>query len=149
MAKQDDLAFATAFQVEHREMGNLLQRVRHATADGCDWSHDAAREARTAIEALERRLRQHFAQEEEGGYLEQALAAAPRLSRPAAELLRQHPAMLAQASTALSTAREAVSDSTRWSVLKQQVEELMSALVGDERSESAIVQEAFNTGFEH
>jgi hypothetical protein len=149
MIDQEFLAFAAAFQAEHREMGSRLQRVRHALDDGGDWSGDAAQEATMAIEALERYLRQHFAQEEEGGYLEQALVAAPRFSSQAAELVRQHPAMLAQAAAALSTAREAASDAARWPVLQRQVQELVSALVAHEQSESTIVQQALNTGVEH
>jgi ABC-type transporter Mla subunit MlaD len=145
---QEYFTFAKAFQAEHRELGGVLQRLRRALGNGRPWSASAARDASRAIEELQAHLHHHFAQEEEGGYLEQALAAAPRFSGQAAELLKQHPIVLAQVAQAVRTARRATSDATAWPVLKEQVKRLVGSLVAHEKAENSIVQEAFNTGFE-
>ncbi|HWB09686.1 MAG TPA: hemerythrin domain-containing protein [Pirellulales bacterium] len=148
MIEQEYFTFAKAFQAEHRELGSLLQRLRRALGNGRPWSASAARDASRAIEELQTHLRHHFAQEEEGGYLEQALVAAPRFSGQATELLQQHPVMVAQVAEAVRTARRATSDSTAWPVLKEQVKKLLGSLVAHEKAENAIVQQAFNTGVE-
>jgi hypothetical protein len=146
--EQESFTFANAFQAEHRELGWVLQRLGHVLGNGRPWSTSAAREASQAVEELDAHLHHHFAQEEEGGYLEQALVAAPRFSSQAAELLKQHPAILAQVAEVVRTARRAGADATAWPVLKQQVKQLLVSLVAHEKAENAVVQEAFNSGFE-
>ena len=148
MIEQEYFTFAKAFQAEHRELGCLVQRLRHTLGSGRTWSVSAAREARLVIGDLETHLHHHFAQEEEGGYLEQALVAAPRFSRQAGELLKQHPVLLTQVAEAMRAARLATSDATAWPVLKQQVKQLLGLLAAHEKAENALVQEAFNSGFE-
>ena len=105
MIEQEYLAFAAAFQAEHREMRRLVQVLRHALGKPGGWSRESAEAAFEAFEALEAHLKEHFAQEEEGGYLEQALAVAPRYSDEAKHLLKQHGLMTRQVAHAVETAK--------------------------------------------
>lgn len=138
-------AFITAFQAEHREMGNLVQTLRRVFDDAQPWSREVLSEGAEALAGLVKHLRHHFEQEEEGGYLEEALLAAPRFSHEAGVLLAQHAVMMSQAKQTLESARTADSEAT-WSELKAEVRSLIAALIAHESAENRIVRQAFNTG---
>ncbi|HVX63432.1 MAG TPA: hemerythrin domain-containing protein [Pirellulales bacterium] len=148
MIEQEYLAFAAAFQAEHREMRRLVQVLRHAMGKEGGWSKESAQEALKAFEALKAHLKEHFAQEEEGGYLEQALAVAPRYSDEAKLLLKQHGLMTRQVAHAVETARRAVDEPGAWAALAAETRELLQKLVEHETAENRIVQKALNTGIE-
>ena len=137
-------AFIAAFQAEHREMGGLVQTLRHVFDDAQVWSHETLSEGTGALASLTKHLRHHFEQEEEGGYLEEALSAAPRFSQEAAILVAQHPVMLRQANQALEFARS-VDDASAWDKLKNEVKSLIAAMIAHETAENKIVQQALNT----
>lgn len=148
MVGQEALAFAAAFEAEHREMRQLVHRLRDAVNRNRSWSREVAREAVRAVEAMRTHLRHHFAQEEEGGYLEQALAMAPRFSDEAQVLLAQHASMLKRIDEVAEVARGAVEDAELWPQLKLQVKDLLRNLIAHESAENRIVQQAFNVGIE-
>lgn len=148
MIEQEYLAFAAAFQAEHRELRRLVQVLRHALGKEGGWSRELAREALEAFEALKTHLTEHFAQEEEGGYLEQALAVAPRYSDEAKLLLTQHALMTEQVAHVVETAQRALDDANAWTALKAEARELLQKLVEHETAENQIVQQALNTGIE-
>lgn len=148
MIDQEYLAFAAAFQAEHRELRRLLQALRHALAKDRVWSQELAQEAFGIVEALDTHLHGHFSKEEEGGYLEQALAVAPRFSDEAQRLLAQHAVMLAEVKRVLETARRAISVQEAWLQLQAEARELMQKLVEHETAENQIVQQALNSGIE-
>lgn len=137
-------AFIAAFQAEHREMGGLVQTLRRVFDDAQAWSPEALIEGTEALAALTTHLRHHFEQEEEGGYLEEALSAAPRFSQEAALLVAQHPVMLRQANQALEFARS-VDDAAAWQTLKNDVKSLIAAMIAHETAENKIVRQALNT----
>lgn len=148
MIDQEYLAFATAFSAQHREMRRLVQKLRHVLNHERPWSRELAKKAVAAIEALVVHLNEHFAQEEEGGYLEQALAVAPRFSDEAKDLLAQHGMMLQQIGETLQTAKRSVEDPAAWTALRTETRELLRNLVAHETAENKIVQQALNTGIE-
>lgn len=148
MIEQEYLAFAAAFQAQHREMRRLVRALRHALGNDGAWSREAARETLEALEALKEHLKEHFAQEEEGGYLEQALAVAPRYHDEANRLLAQHGLMSKQVAHVVETARRAADDAEAWEPLIAEIRELLKALVEHETAENKIVQQALNSGIE-
>jgi hemerythrin-like domain-containing protein len=149
MIEQEYLAFAAAFQAEHREMRRLVQVLRHALGkEEGGWTRESAHEALEAFEALKAHLKEHFAQEEEGGYLEQALAVAPRYSDEAKLLLKQHGLMTRQVAHAVETAKRALDEPGAWATLETEARELLQKLVEHETAENRIVQKALNTGIE-
>lgn len=125
-------------------MDGLVQTLRRVFDEGHAWSPEALHEGTEALAALTKHLRHHFEQEEEGGYLEEALAAAPRFSHEAAVLVAQHPVMLRQADQALESARSADS-AARWDKLKNEVKSFIAAMIAHETAENKIVQQALNT----
>lgn len=140
-------AFIAAFQAEHREMGTLVQTLRRVFSGAQPWSPESSNEGAEALAALTKHLRHHFEQEEEGGYLEEALSAAPRFSQEAAVLLAQHPVMLQQANQVLELARS-TSDAAAWEKLKNDVKSLIAAMIAHETAENKIVRQALNTELE-
>jgi hypothetical protein len=148
MIDQEYLAFAAAFEAEHREMRQLVQALRHVLGQERPWSRELAHEAAGAIEALCTHLKEHFAQEEEGGYLEQALAVAPRFSDEAKSLLQQHGLMLKKVGQVLETAKRAEETPAAWMPLRMETKDLLQQLVMHEGAENKIVQQALNSGIE-
>lgn len=148
MVGEEALAFAKAFAAEHREMRQLVAALRDAVNRNRPWSREVAREAVQAAEAMREHLHHHFAQEEEGGYLEQALAMAPRFSEEAQVLLAQHALMLEFIDRVVEGAKGAVEDCELWPQLRLQVKDLLRKLSAHEGAENRIVQQAFNAGIE-
>jgi hypothetical protein len=148
MVGEEALAFAAAFEAEHREMRQLVHALRDAVNRNRPWSREVAREAVHAVEAMQTHLRHHFAQEEAGGYLEQALAMAPRFNDEAQVLLAQHASMLKLIDQVDQVAQGAIEDAELWPQVKLQVKELLRKLLAHESAENRIVQQAFNVGIE-
>jgi hypothetical protein len=148
MVGEEALAFAAAFEAEHREMRRLVRGLREAVNRNRPWSREVAQGALRAVEAMRVHLHHHFAQEEAGGYLEQALAMAPRFNDEAQVLLAQHGAMLRYVDEVVEVAQGAVEDAELWPQLKLQVKNLLRQLVAHESAENRIVQQAFNVGIE-
>lgn len=148
MVGGEALAFAAAFEAEHREMRQLVGTLRAAVNRTRPWSPEAARQAAAAVDVMRTHLHHHFAQEEEGGYLEQALAMAPRFSDEAKTLLAQHPLMLKRVGEVAETAQAALEDAELWPQLRLQVKDLLYQLAAHEGAENRIVQQAFNVGIE-
>lgn len=148
MVGEEALAFAAAFEAEHREMRQRVTALRNAVNRNRAWSRETAREAVEAVEAMRTHLHHHFAQEEAGGYLEQALVMAPRFSDEAQVLLAQHPVMLNHIDQVADVAQGALEDAELWPQLRLQVKDLLFKLAAHEGAENRIVQQAFNVGIE-
>ncbi|HJT35582.1 MAG TPA: hemerythrin domain-containing protein [Pirellulales bacterium] len=148
MTDQAYSTFAAAFQAEHHEMSELVQRLRQVLGGNRAWSPQAAREAVEAIASLQAHLKHHFMVEEAGGYLEEALIIAPRFSDLAAKLLAEHPVLLARTSETTALARRAAAEPVLLEALKKQVTELLGNLVAHETAENRIIQQALNSGVE-
>jgi hemerythrin len=139
-------AFISAFGAEHHELQRLVHALGEAVREKVSWNREAAIEVTDLLAELRCHLEHHFAQEEAGGYLEEALTLAPRFSAEAAELLRQHPQMLDKTVSVCKAADRAVNEPAVWAPLKRELTELIKALVAHESAENQIVQRAFNTG---
>jgi hypothetical protein len=148
MTDETQRAYVAAFGAEHHELRHLVQTLHETLRDDCPWSREAATEAIKYLGALNAHLEHHFAQEEAGGYLEEALTIAPRFSAEAAELLRQHPRMLETTRQVRGTAGRAAVEPAVWPHLRRELQELIKGLMAHEFAENKIIQQAFNTGLE-
>jgi hypothetical protein len=146
----DDIhhAFVAAFGAEHQELRRLVQSLHETLGGERPWSREASAESARILGALLAHLKRHFAQEEAGGYLEEALALAPRFTNDAARLLRQHPQLLEATRQTCKTAERAGGEPAVWPQLKDELQSLLKDLMGHEGAENRIVQAAFNTGVE-
>ena len=142
-----NLAYINAFRADHHDLHKLAESVRVAADEQRSWSEEAALELEKALSTLAEHLRCYFGHEEEGGYLEQSMAFAPRFSLKAGELLVEHGVLLQQIDELVEFSR-CVCDAEAWNKLKSDVRSLITALLRHETVENRIVQQAFNSGEE-
>jgi hypothetical protein len=90
-------------------------------------------------------IAQHFAKEEEGGYMTAPLEAAPHLSDRAAALLADHPRLLAEFDRLTTALRACPVTYTRWSDAHRDVQQAIDHLHAHEHRENELWQEAFDT----
>ena len=125
---------------QHRELHDLLVDCRA----GFEGPSGAAAAARDRLTALRDHLARHFAQEEQGGYLEESLTRMPRLSRAVRDVLAEHPRLLADLDGLLErlAARDIAAEA--WRQAGHDFEAFASRLLAHERNENAVVQEGYN-----
>lgn len=128
------MALAKRLAAEHERLHRLLERTDELVQS--DEANIASVQGTVSelITALER----HFAWEEEGGYMSEALQAAPWLFRRAAALRRQH-AMLLRAAEQI---REGTHHAANLELLKSSLERLVRRVRRHEQAEDTLLQEA-------
>ncbi len=131
---------------EHEHLHAVVDRIHAALGRCSDTAVDAAAIAavREQITALRDQLQKHFAQEELGGYLEEALTRAPSLAPQATILQRQHAEFLTLASHMLSDAACCDPPQVTWVRLKADYEQFAKRLKAHESAENRLLQIAFN-----
>jgi ABC-type transporter Mla subunit MlaD len=138
--------FITSLKAEHRELQQMLRQIGDCLAASAASAspRESAVYVEESLQALARHLKHHFEQEEAGGYLEEALAHAPRFGPRASQLLRQHPALLADTTELLDACRTC-RDPESWSRFRMKTGRLLKELAAHEAGENQIIQQAFNT----
>ncbi len=121
---------------QHRELHGQIMAVREAFATG-----PAA--AREALATLRTHLAGHFAQEEGGGFLEESIARMPRLSAAAADVLREHPRLLAELDGVMARLEKPLG-SAGLDRVGRDFEDFCRHLLTHERNENAVVQTGYN-----
>jgi iron-sulfur cluster repair protein YtfE (RIC family) len=128
---------------QHRELHDLLVEGR-ASLSGGTAGPTAVAGARQRLEELRDHLARHFAQEEEGGYLEESLTRMPRLSQAVRDVLADHPALLAELDGLLERLAARDIGSEAWRQAGRDFEAFASHLLAHERNENAVLQEGYN-----
>jgi iron-sulfur cluster repair protein YtfE (RIC family) len=128
---------------QHRELHDLLVEARASLADPAH-GPSAAATARQRLAELREHLEQHFAQEEQGGYLEESLTRMPRLAGAVREVLAEHPALLAALDGLLERLAARDSGGEAWRQAGRDFEAFASRLLAHERNENAVLQEGYN-----
>ena len=92
---------------------------------------------------LGRQIPEHFALEEKGGYLAEALAAAPRYSRKAETLLEQHAGFDREMRLIVEQANAAQNSGPAWRQVHEGFQRLSLELLAHEEAENDILGSAF------
>ncbi len=131
---------------EHEHLHAAVDRIHESLVSYSATAVDAAaiESVRRQIAALREQLQKHFAQEELGGYLEEALTRSPVLAPQASVLQRQHAEFLTLASQMLSDAVCCDPPHVTWERLKSDYELFAKRLKGHEAAENRLLQRAFN-----
>ena len=124
---------------QHRELHDLLVGARAGFEDS-----GGGEAARGRLLTLRDHLARHFAQEEEGGYLEESLTRMPRLSRAVRDVLGEHPRLLAELDGLLERLAARDIGGEAWRQAGRDFEAFASHLLAHERNENAVVQEGYN-----
>ncbi len=136
------LAYITQLRSEHRHVKQCLTRVETQwqrfrqgprAAGGID-------ELISSLTDLRAELAHHFAKEEVGGCVEEAVSHTPWLGREAAELERENPDLLQQLDRLIDKLRKAPKSLKR---IEKEYRQLAEKLGEHEAAESRIVKESF------
>lgn len=132
---------------QHRDLHARLLALRASFAD----EHPAAGPPLTAIRDrlldLRHHLRDHFEQEERGGFLEESIARMPRLSGAAREVVAEHPRLLAELDTLIDRLPMRDISQEVWEAAVSGFATFTDHLLAHERNENAVVQQGYNEDF--
>jgi len=133
----------------HRDLFNLMQSVRAALAAT---ARPTASDADALLESMRRlreHLREHFTQEEAGGFLEESVARIPRLWPSVKLILAEHPGLLGEldaviAGLAPAAVSRAATLAAAWTDAAAGYDRFDARMSDHERRENAVVQAGYN-----
>ena len=132
---------ALAVRAEHRQLHRRLHEIEQLFTEPIP-SIEAARTIVRDLVTLRAQLAEHFDREETGGFLDDAVSLAPRLSPDAARLMRDHSAFLAELDSMIELAKDAIT-ADEYTALREKALDLFHALRLHEAGEERILQEVF------
>ena len=138
---------ARTARAEHGELHQLLDAVRKQIC-GC-LSHENKPDKQQnclnkTMEQLRDHIETHFAHEENGGWLEEAVAQAPFLAHQLTLLERQHGPLREQANQLVTLAGKVKDDTGVAEMVKHEFEAFVGALVTHEAEEERILCKGLN-----
>jgi hypothetical protein len=133
---------------EHRDLYCKMTAIRSAFAVAQVPTREQVLQLETAVRCLREHLQHHFAQEEAGGFLEEAIARMPRLASAATAILSQHPELLCELDGLADNLREMLMtgdiSANTWQQARRDYECFAVHMQAHERSENAVVQDGYN-----
>ena len=146
MVEESSSPYLAASKAEHRALAQLVRNVEAALATAAQqgWKGQCNSHVVEQFVTLRDFIRDHFAQEEEGGYLDEALSHAPRLAPEAARLEHQHPQLLEKISHLCDLARQRQADPSAWPGIQEHAHAALKELLVHEAGENQLVVQAFN-----
>lgn len=132
---------------QHRDLHARLLALRADFAAAHDANPPSAKAVRDRLLELRDHLRDHFVQEEQGGFLEESIARMPRLSVAAREVVAEHPRLLAELDTLLDKLPARDVRDASWDDAALGFAAFTEHLLAHERNENAVVQQGYNEDF--
>lgn len=129
---------------EHRELHAAIAAVRCLLEKGSGSPNGCADDLVAALNSLRHHLADHFAKEEQGGFLEESVARVPRLSKAVAGVLAEHPRLLAEIDALIESVPTTAMPPEAWRSCGQGFDRFAGHLVTHERNENSVVQEGYN-----
>lgn len=129
---------------EHRRLHMLLRQMRAAIAQSVGPDEQPSfGEVTRVVKRLRDELKEHFAEEDGGGCLEEAVSRCPRLAGEAARIEKEHPQLLAGIERLLSAVQTLPPTHPNQVAVQQKFDELCNELRAHERAESALLAQGF------
>jgi hypothetical protein len=140
--------FYTKAIAEHRELLQLVAGVEEklAAALGDEEAPPDWQDLLCCLEGLLAHVREHFAEEEAGGLLDEAASRLPRLGPQTTALERQHAPLLRQLCAVVNQARTSGESEKHWHEVDREFRSFCKALLAHEAAENQIAEEAFKGG---
>ena len=132
---------------QHRDLHARLLALRADFAPDHDAGHAQVKAIRDRLLELRDHLREHFVQEEQGGFLEESIARMPRLSVAAREVVAEHPRLLAELDTLVDKLPTQDVRDDSWDEAAHGFAAFTEHLLAHERNENAVVQQGYNEDF--
>ena len=138
-------AYVSSICADHRHQGRLVHNLRCAleNAPRLKWSKGSTAQIVYCLAMLRDHLATHFAREEEGGYLEEALVHSPVFQSEANRLMDEHPQLLKRFDALLEMAKAEADEPARWPAIAKEVNEAVNQLLTHELDENKLLQGAF------
>jgi hypothetical protein len=132
-------------RAEHNKLHQLLSDVRNQFG-ACDLRSGDARGRCYAevVRRLQQHLETHFAHEEGGGWLEEAVVHAPHLAHRLTQLEREHGPLLEQAAHLITIAESLDRTGESPAQLQAEFEQLSVRLLKHEADEAQVLADGFN-----
>jgi hemerythrin len=125
----------------HRRIATLRCRLECCVENVTKSDFD---NAVASLRDLRNRLQAHFAREEAGGYLDEAISRMPRLASKADRLQRQHAQFVTWADRILQRAVVAEPWQSAWEELRDEFSRLAARIETHEYAEDELLSKAFN-----
>lgn len=138
-------AYVSSIRADHRHQGRLVHNLRCALENAArlKWSKASIAQIVDCVAILRDHLATHFAREEEGGYLEEALVHSPGFQSEANHLMDEHPQLLTRFDVLLEMAKAKADEPARWLAMAKEVNEAINQLLRHELDENKLLQDAF------
>jgi hypothetical protein len=132
------------FIAEHRRLHRMLCLARSAiVASGGPDRDSTAADIVRVIRQVRDELEHHFAQEEGGGCLDEAVSLCPSLSAEARRIEAEHPQLLTRVDALIADALDYDQSPEKQLALGREFEELCRQLEAHEAAENALLRKAF------
>lgn len=129
---------------EHRELHAAIAAVRCLLEKGAVSPDACSDDLVAALNSLRHHLADHFAKEEQGGFLEESVARVPRLSKAVAGIMADHPRLLAEIDALIESIPTTAMPPEAWRSCGVGFDRFAGHLVAHERNENSVVQEGYN-----
>jgi len=132
--------------VEHRRLRQMLREAQEAIAGG-GGDPSAAVEAVLVLTNIRDELAHHFAEEEEGGCLEEAVLRCPQLAGETRRIEAEHPRILAGLDGLIAQAKKGMRTPRDRAALAQKFDHVCQEVHAHEAAENRLLRQGFNTMF--
>src|SRR5262245_14180241 len=133
---------------EHRRLHALLRQMRVEMAHSVSPDEQPSfAGVKRALTRLREELTRHFAEEEGGGCLDEAVSRCPRLSDEERRIEAEHPVILAKVDRLIEHAMDLPPNLQNQIALKDAFDELCAQLCAHEGAENALLEEGFGANF--
>ena len=137
-------AYVVHLRIEHRKLHGALQRIQR------DWRgagaelqiHGQRPSVIQELRELRTHLAEHFAEEDAGGCLEEAVCRCPRLGPEADRIESEHPALLAELDDIIARSRSGT-ELGQPSHVEQKFQDFAEKLHAHETAENHLLEDAF------
>ena len=128
-----------AIDLEHHELERLYASIRATLAA----RRGDLEVVRSLFARLAERVKEHFASEETGGYFDEIIEIAPRLSGEADRLQHEHAELLEVAEQLADNIRHAQNSPIWWKAIRFDFESFIRRCEEHEAAENRLVQDAY------
>ena len=131
---------------EHRELQRRLLELRRVVRDKESGRSNAQRLTilSPALADLRKRMQAHFAQEETGEVMEEAVIRIPRLAHDAAKIEREHPELIKRIDAAIRLSESTDPTAEDWEKASDAVEAFVAQMLAHIEAENHLLQQVFH-----
>jgi hemerythrin len=129
---------------EHARLHQLLDDCRAQLALPTGPTATTAEKLQTHLTDLYEHLARHFAHEEHGGWLDEAVIRLPRLATQLTALEKQHATLLERLAELIRKVQTIANEAVAWQTVAADFEGFARQLLAHEACEERILQQGFN-----